>query len=663
MKRTLKYALTAVLGAGLILPAIAQDQFPDVPENHWAYEALARMKKEGLLIGYPDGRYNGTRPATRYELAVAMHSVFLRIKESESGLTTQIKALEDKIDKMSGKGGGDTSNFVTKEELQALKDALAALQNDLNTVKGWGDDIGALKKAADTFQKELQSLGVDVEAMKKDLADLNDRVTVLEKKKPAVDIHGDLNLWIGAGNSRDRNAGLTVDGRVVGTDNPLTPGAGGPAGITRDLTILHEGAFTLSGTNDTGPKWRGTIVVGNMLFSPAAGFPTDIAFGNQSQVIGGVGYANGPSDVYINDFQVHFDTKFAGLLLNAKVGRLGYKVSPYLFQRIDNTSYFANERWDNGNQLIDGAVLSAKFGSANLDVFGGKTSQLFSTNRVEIAPVTSGFINGPFAGAAGGMLMIDRVLGANLGLPLGKNGSLNAAYLFLDANVTVQNANRLGVFGADLKYKLGNKLKLSGFYGQSDARNNNTNVNNVDNRAYGGVLSYDGGRLGINAGYRIVEANYLAPGDWGRIGVLRNPTNIIGFHADAHFNVNDRLTIMGGTQMYKGRSNTFAGSTGFATGTNIEGFNAGLKYALNPQWSFDLGYEDTQIKNLAAIPGRAIAGNPRYKWTTLGFGYTFNNSSFLRLGYQISDVVNDYQVSNGGTFKGGFLTTQLTVKF
>jgi len=47
MKRTLKYALSAVLTAAIVLPAVAQDNFPDVPDNHWAFEALQRLKKDG----------------------------------------------------------------------------------------------------------------------------------------------------------------------------------------------------------------------------------------------------------------------------------------------------------------------------------------------------------------------------------------------------------------------------------------------------------------------------------------------------------------------------------------------------------------------------------------------------------------------------------------
>jgi len=59
MKRTTKYALSLVLGVITVMPAVAQDNFPDVPENHWAYKDLARMKAEGLLVGYPDGLFRG----------------------------------------------------------------------------------------------------------------------------------------------------------------------------------------------------------------------------------------------------------------------------------------------------------------------------------------------------------------------------------------------------------------------------------------------------------------------------------------------------------------------------------------------------------------------------------------------------------------------------
>src|SRR5688572_25538133 len=94
MKRTLKYALSAVITAALVVPALAQDNFPDTPENHWAYEALANMKREGLLVGYPDGLFRGGRPASRYELAVAIHATYQHLKGITDNLQRQIDALK-----------------------------------------------------------------------------------------------------------------------------------------------------------------------------------------------------------------------------------------------------------------------------------------------------------------------------------------------------------------------------------------------------------------------------------------------------------------------------------------------------------------------------------------------------------------------------------------
>ncbi|KXB88768.1 hypothetical protein HMPREF3191_01614, partial [Veillonellaceae bacterium DNF00626] len=43
--------------------------FPDIAKNHWAYEAVEELTKQGLLEGYPDGTFGGDRMMTRYEFA------------------------------------------------------------------------------------------------------------------------------------------------------------------------------------------------------------------------------------------------------------------------------------------------------------------------------------------------------------------------------------------------------------------------------------------------------------------------------------------------------------------------------------------------------------------------------------------------------------------
>ena len=71
--------LNAVLGADL--PQDQNTVFPDVPENHWAFEAVDDLAKRGLIIGYEDGMFKGDRVLTRYEFAEVVHRAIQRAKE------------------------------------------------------------------------------------------------------------------------------------------------------------------------------------------------------------------------------------------------------------------------------------------------------------------------------------------------------------------------------------------------------------------------------------------------------------------------------------------------------------------------------------------------------------------------------------------------------
>ena len=76
--------LNAVLGADL-----HEDQtnmFPDVPANHWAYEAVNDMAKRGLVIGYEDGQFKGDRTMTRYEFAMIVERAIQKAKELNTSI-------------------------------------------------------------------------------------------------------------------------------------------------------------------------------------------------------------------------------------------------------------------------------------------------------------------------------------------------------------------------------------------------------------------------------------------------------------------------------------------------------------------------------------------------------------------------------------------------
>jgi hypothetical protein len=84
MKRYLPVVLSVLLVIALAVPAAA-GPFTDVPENHWAYEAVKQLAAYGLVIGFPDGEYKGNEPMTRYQLAMVIARMLV-------SLDAQIKA-------------------------------------------------------------------------------------------------------------------------------------------------------------------------------------------------------------------------------------------------------------------------------------------------------------------------------------------------------------------------------------------------------------------------------------------------------------------------------------------------------------------------------------------------------------------------------------------
>ncbi len=69
--------LKALMAHAGILPSNGQFDtsalFPDVPENHWAYEYVHELGRLGILEGYADGNFEGDRMMTRYEMAAIVY--------------------------------------------------------------------------------------------------------------------------------------------------------------------------------------------------------------------------------------------------------------------------------------------------------------------------------------------------------------------------------------------------------------------------------------------------------------------------------------------------------------------------------------------------------------------------------------------------------------
>lgn len=68
-----KKALAAAILAATTLSAApafaAQNPFKDIPKDHWAYDAVSMLAKDGVIDGYGDGQFSGDKLMNRYEMA------------------------------------------------------------------------------------------------------------------------------------------------------------------------------------------------------------------------------------------------------------------------------------------------------------------------------------------------------------------------------------------------------------------------------------------------------------------------------------------------------------------------------------------------------------------------------------------------------------------
>ena len=107
---TMEQKMNSILG---ILDMGKKKDFPDVPENHWAYEYVAALAGNGILEGYPDGMFSGERSMTRYEFAAMFYRALKNgapvddnmdraMNEFEPELR-QIRLDRIRVDRISGK--------------------------------------------------------------------------------------------------------------------------------------------------------------------------------------------------------------------------------------------------------------------------------------------------------------------------------------------------------------------------------------------------------------------------------------------------------------------------------------------------------------------------------------------------------------------------------
>jgi len=113
MKRLARLAFAAGIAASLLSVVVREaafaTPFSDVPADHWAYQYIQSLAADGVIEGYPDGKFKGDRPLTRYEMAVVVARVIAKLQENQDqGISKEdldklqklIDSLKDELDSL-----------------------------------------------------------------------------------------------------------------------------------------------------------------------------------------------------------------------------------------------------------------------------------------------------------------------------------------------------------------------------------------------------------------------------------------------------------------------------------------------------------------------------------------------------------------------------------
>lgn len=130
------FALLLVCGG-----AFAQSSFDDVPQDHWAGDAVERIADLGVVIGFPDGSFRGNEAFTRYQASLVVSRLLDVIDQNIAAVAA-----------------------LTEEDVAALQSAMDTFRGDIDDLDArvgaleGGSDVGALEARIDELMGEIDVL-------------------------------------------------------------------------------------------------------------------------------------------------------------------------------------------------------------------------------------------------------------------------------------------------------------------------------------------------------------------------------------------------------------------------------------------------------------------------------------------------------------------------
>lgn len=111
--------LSALMLSSTSAFAATNDLFSDVPADHWAYDAVNQLSRDGIITGYEDGTFKGDLIVTRYEMAQIVANARTHMPQANSNDQELINQLSDEF----------------KEDLESLGVRVTRLEKNMPNVK------------------------------------------------------------------------------------------------------------------------------------------------------------------------------------------------------------------------------------------------------------------------------------------------------------------------------------------------------------------------------------------------------------------------------------------------------------------------------------------------------------------------------------------------
>jgi len=582
-------------------------QVRDVPPNHWAYQAIRELVRLRILEGFPGGEFKPNDTLTRAEFAQAIARAYRVIDE-------RIRQLEQRVNALAPESPSPSQPSPLEARLQEIQQTVRELQQLRSALE-------SLQRLAQEFEAELSQMHVSVRDLRSELDALSARLRTEERRRSRLT--GDGVLAVYGTHSYDKLSAFTYNGNAINESGRFLQSA----------SVLHELGLQVDVPIRERIDARATLIIGNYLPYTREATRSPDSFNLRLDA-----YTVGATDLAIWEAYITLPLRLLGREIQAQVGRIPLKLTPYTLQRIDPDYYIDAARYDDGAFRADGARLSATFGGIDTELFL-VSSYGIRSNTTRFFPIRfanhNASVSAPADQMAGLRLRYQFRFGET---PVNVGGVYLAAGVGRDRNFEhlLQNVrtdvNRAEVLGIDITANFSN-ITASLEYAQSALVRGDNRVVGSKNTAYDIRASYPfNERWQATLGYREIEPYFVTPGNWGRIGYLYNPSDLKGTYLITTYQVAENLSFALAVDAYNGTSK-LPFNSGYQRNDRMRRVQLDAHYRYNARLRFHLTYENVGWEiNSFALNGER--GKPEWNYLTLRAFYRLTDDTELSLLYQ-----------------------------